>query len=92
MEYDCLAEKLWLLVIELGLNTAELGLSQMRQKMLLVAAISDLRAAYCSFCNKQLVRKEAGQIDATIFGTDHLNNKMYQCNICAELNSGICIK
>lgn len=88
-DFDCLAEKLWLLVEEIGLSKEGLTDDQRRQKLVLIAAISDLRAAYCSFCNKLLVRTATNTIDAKVFGQDRFKNKMWMCNICADLNSGL---
>jgi uncharacterized protein with PIN domain len=76
MDYDCLVNRLDRLIDEVGLTE--------RQRLLLIEAISDLRASYCSFCNKILMRSSSGITDAVPVSVDkYNNNKMYKCSLCA---------
>jgi uncharacterized protein with PIN domain len=54
------------------------------EKRVLLEAISDLRAAYCSFCNKALCRDSAGKLDAEVSGTDEYKNKKWRCILCTR--------
>jgi hypothetical protein len=83
MEYDCLVNRLENLMGDLGLNNSGLGESDLRRRVLLLETICDLRAAYCSFCNKILLRGPSGVTDAFAIKVDKYNNKMYQCALCA---------
>ena len=69
---------------DLGLNKPGLGESDLRRRILLLETICDLRAAYCSFCNKILLRGPAGVTDAVAVNVDKHNNKMYRCSLCAH--------
>ena len=69
---------------DLGLNKPGLGESDLRRRILLLETICDLRAAYCSFCNKILLRGPAGVTDAVAVNVDKHNNKMYRCALCAS--------
>ena len=51
-------------------------------RLVLLQTISDLRAAYCSFCNKILCRDDKGKVDAVSVGQDEYKNRLYKCNIC----------
>ena len=83
MEYNCLVNRLENLMDDLGLNNPGLGETEMRRRILLLETICDLRAAYCSFCNKILLRGPGGVTDASAVKVDNYNNKMYQCTLCA---------
>jgi hypothetical protein len=83
MEYDCLVNRLENLMGDLGLNKSGLGEADLRRRVLLLETICDLRAAYCSFCNKILLRGPSGVTDAFAIKVDKYNNKMYQCALCA---------
>lgn len=90
MEYDCLVNRLENLMEEMGLNNAALfGAKEglMRRRILLLETICDLRAAYCSFCNKILLRGSAGVTDAVAVAVDKHNNKMYRCSLCASASA-----
>jgi hypothetical protein len=84
MEYDCLVNRLENLMDDLGLNKPGLGESDLRRRILLLETICDLRAAYCSFCNKILLRGPAGVTDAVAVNVDKHNNKMYRCMLCTS--------
>jgi len=71
---DVVADRVSYLVKTIGLLNSE--------KRVLLEAISDLRAAYCSFCNKALSRDSVGKIDANISGNDEYGNKKLKCNLC----------
>lgn len=51
------------------------------EKRVILEAISDLRAAYCSFCNKALLRDKS---DAEIAGSDEYKNKRWKCSLCSS--------
>ena len=72
---------------EMGLNNTGLAESLMRRRILLLETICDLRAAYCSFCNKILLRGPAGITDAVSVNVDKHNNKMYRCALCASASA-----
>jgi hypothetical protein len=84
MEYDCLVNRLENLITDLGLNKPDLGDVDARRRILLLEIICDLRAAYCSFCNKILLRQWLGVTDAVPVSVDKYKNKMYQCTLCAS--------
>ena len=71
MESNCVADKLATLLTTLPLNE--------NQKRVLLEAISDLRAAYCSFCNRSLKidMYESGIIDV-------YKNKLLKCDLCSD--------
>lgn len=50
----------------------------------MLEAISDLRAAYCSTCNKILCRTGVSVLDAKVDGQDEFKNKKYVCMLCAK--------
>jgi len=53
-------------------------------KRVVLEALSDLRAAYCSFCNKSLHRDSAGKLDATEDSSDEYKNRRWKCNLCSS--------
>jgi len=71
MEPNCVADKLTTLLTTLRLDES--------QKRVLLEAISDLRAAYCSYCNRTLI--STTYIEA---GTDIHKNKLLKCDMCNE--------
>jgi len=71
MEPNCVADKLTTLLTTLRLDTS--------QKRILLEAISDLRAAYCSFCNRSL-KTETFDSEAT----DAYKNKLLKCDLCSS--------
>ena len=77
MDYQCVANRLTDMLSK-GSYTAS-------QINLIMEAISDLRAAYCSFCNKALYRNEKGIIDATVCEQDTFRNKIYKCKMCVKM-------
>jgi len=82
MEYDFLVNRLEDLIMDLGLNESGLCEVDMRRRVLQLETICDLRAAYCSFCNKILQRQWLGVTDAVPVAVDKHNNKMYKCSLC----------
>jgi hypothetical protein len=75
MDYKCIASKLIDMLSKGGYTHEQLNV--------IMQAISDLRAAYCSFCNKALCRDKKGIIlDATVCDKDTFRNKIYKCNLC----------
>jgi len=76
MSAICVAEKLTVLLNRLPLEPFE--------RITMLEAISDLRAAFCSFCNKTLYRSSTGAIDATEVGRDTLKNRIFKCTICSN--------
>jgi len=78
MSSICVAEKMTILLDTLALEP--------EQRVTMLEAISDLRAAFCSFCNKTLYRGGSGTIDATEVGRDTLKNRIFKCSVCS--NSG----
>lgn len=52
------------------------------EKLVFLETISDLRAAYCSFCNKILCRDPMGKVDAESVGKDEYKNRIFKCQIC----------
>jgi len=60
-----------------------LKLSDMDSNTML-QAISDLRAAYCSTCNKILCRTGISVLDAKVDGVDEFKNKKYVCMLCTK--------
>lgn len=69
---------------DLDLNKPGLGEIDLRRRILLLETICDLRAAYCSFCNKILLRGSSGVTDAVVVNVDRHKNKMYRCMLCAS--------
>lgn len=53
------------------------------ERFVLLEAISDLRAAYCSSCNKS-IRIVDGRLDADVVGQDDFKNKKYWCHYCVS--------
>jgi len=49
------------------------------ERLVMLEAISDLRAAYCSFCNKSL-----SQDTYIVAGSDDYNNRLLKCSICCK--------
>jgi hypothetical protein len=78
MSAICVAEKMTILLDTLALEP--------QQRITMLEAISDLRAAFCSFCNKTLYKGVSGAIDATEVGRDVLKNRIFKCTVCS--NSG----
>jgi hypothetical protein len=78
MSSICVAEKMTVLLDTLALEA--------EQRVTMLEAISDLRAAFCSFCNKTLYRGNSATIDAIEVGRDTLKNRIFKCSVCS--NSG----
>ena len=76
MSAICVAEKLTVLLNRLPLEPLE--------RITMLEAISDLRAAFCSFCNKTLFRSSTGAIDASEVGRDVLKNRIFKCTMCSN--------
>jgi len=72
MEANCVADKLTDLLKTLQMSATE--------KRVILEAISDLRAAYCSFCNRIL---KAGIIVETQ-DKDAYNNDRQKCELCLD--------
>ena len=73
---EVLADRVTTLLNKLNLD--ELGHLTMLQ------TISDLRAAYCSTCNKILCRTGISVLDAKVDGQDEFKNKKYVCMLCVK--------
>jgi hypothetical protein len=72
MEANCVADKLTDLLNTLQMSAIE--------KRVILEAISDLRAAYCSFCNRML---KTGDIVETQ-DKDAYNNDRQKCELCLD--------
>jgi hypothetical protein len=70
MEANCVADKLTYLLNTLPMSATE--------KRVILEAISDLRAAFCSFCNRML---KTGDIVETQ-DKDAYNNDRQKCDLC----------
>ena len=57
------------------------------ERLVLLEAISDLRAGYCSTCNKS-IRMVDGRLDADVVGMDEFKNKRYECHYCISQQKG----
>ena len=73
---DVLADRVATLLKELKLGD--------RDNNTMLQAISDLRAAYCSTCNKILCRTGVSVLDAKVDGQDEFKNKKYICMLCTK--------
>jgi len=71
MEPNCIADKLMILLTTLSLDKS--------QQRILLEAISDLRTAYCSFCNRILISTAYIEAD-----TDSHKNKLLKCDLCTD--------
>ena len=54
------------------------------ERLTMLQTISDLRAAYCSTCNKILCRTGVSVLDAKVDGMDEFKNKKYVCMLCTK--------
>jgi hypothetical protein len=73
---DVLADRVTILLKKLPFD--ELG------RLTMLQTISDLRAAYCSTCNKILCRTGTSVLDAKVDGADEFKNKKYACMLCLK--------
>lgn len=73
---EVVADRLAVLLKTVGLDDLD--------KRVIMEAVSDLRAAYCSLCNKSLHRDSAGKLVATEDSTDEYKNKRWKCNLCTR--------
>ena len=60
-------------------NLLKAGSFNNLDRLVLLESISDLRAAYCSFCNKSLLRDKY-----TVVGIDEYKNSLLKCSCCSK--------
>jgi len=77
MEPLCVADKLAILI-----DTLQMDDEQRRTHL---EAISDLRAAFCSYCNRMLHIQPSEALTKT--GKDNFKNDMYKCHLCIQVAS-----
>jgi hypothetical protein len=72
MEPNCVADKLTHLLKSMPMNET--------QKRVILEAISDLRAAFCSFCNMMLKTEDIVERQ----DKDAYNNDRLKCELCLD--------
>lgn len=72
MEANCVADKLANLLKSMPINETD--------KRVILEAISDLRAAFCSFCNRMLKTEDIVETQ----DKDAYNNDRLKCELCLD--------
>lgn len=72
MEANCVADKLANLLKSMSMNETD--------KRIILEAISDLRAAFCSFCNRMLKTEDIVETQ----DKDAYNNDRLKCELCLD--------
>ena len=72
MEAKCVADKLANLLKSMSMNETD--------KRIILEAISDLRAAFCSFCNRMLKTEDIVETQ----DKDAYNNDRLKCELCLD--------